>query len=361
MRKLKKEQGSKDNTVDFYVSPVIHNSRGPYHYDLNSWYTNSVKGVKYYWKDRNKANYAAHYNNLFRIEIPTVKVTQNASLVGKKLAAGNDAFWYQTKLSARSDDYRNNHVRRIKSTDYIFRPQFKENSEGKLEQVLLKVKDLNGKTVTGQTVDYYPFEDKDSGTKPSPVELKSPIATKNTTNPTITYKVGGRNSDKWQSAVLVGFTIYKKVATNDDGKVDKKIFIANTIVQMKQDTSGQFRPKYVEEAAQNYVKKLANETEESGQDSDDDPTDETTDGRTTNKELSTKQDTTDGDALAVPSNVLDWHVTLKKYSKRKKAGDKLEMPKNQVTLKYLGIDLNGTRKGRKAYLRMNKSQGIRNV
>ena len=39
----------------------------------------------------------------------------------------------------------------------------------------------------------------------------------------------------------------------------------------------------------------------------------------------------------------------------------MEMPKNQVTLKYLGIDLNGTRKGRKAYLRMNKSQGIRNV
>ena len=167
-----------------------------------------------------------------------------------------------------------------------------------------------------------------------------------------------------QSAVLVGFTIYKKVDTNDDGRVDKKIFIANTIVQMKKDASGQFRPKYVEEAAQNYVKKLANETEESGQGSDedltDDPTDDTTDGRTTNKELSTKQDTTDGDALAVPSNVLDWHVTLKKYSKRKKAGDKLEMPKNQVTLKYLGIDLNGTRKGRKAYLRMNKSQGIRN-
>lgn len=65
---------------------------------------------------------------------------------------------------------------------------------------------------------------------------------------------------------------------------------------MKQDTSGQFRPKYVEEAAQNYVKKLANEAEESGQGSDEDLTDETTDGRTTNKELSTKQDTTDGDA-----------------------------------------------------------------
>ena len=374
LNNLKRKQGSKDNTVKFYVSPVIHNSKGVDHYSLNSWYTNTVRGVKYYWADRYKANYKAHYNIEYILEIPTVKVTQNASLVGKKLAAGNEAFEYQSVLSAKSTDHSKNRVRPVKSTDYIFRPQFKQNSEGKSEQVLLKVKDLNGKTVTGQTVDYYPFEDKDSGTKPSPVELKSPIATKNTTNPTITYKVGGRNSDKWQSAVLVGFTVYKKVDTNDDGKVDKKIFIANTIVQMKKDTSGQFRPKYVEEAAQNFVKKLANEeqeqdsdedlTEESGQGSDedltDDPTDDTTDGRTTNKELSTKQDTTDGDALAVPSNVLDWHVTLKKYSKRKKAGDKLEMPKNQVTLKYLGIDLNGTRKGRKAYLRMNKSQGIRN-
>ena len=354
LAKLKKGQKSKDNKVTFYVSSVKkdhHNGRK--YYSMLDWYNRNgsgktssgayVKGDHYVWKDRDLSHYRAHYNNKFVLEIPTVKITQRASLIGKRMKT-SDAFEYQPKLNVRSDEHNHNYVRSLDASDYFFRPKFKNIGGGKQKQVLLKVKNSKGKLMEGKTVDYVPYEDAKSGNSADPVELKSPVATKDT-DPTITYTEGG----KQKSAVLVGFTVYKKVDTG--GETAKKIFLSNCMIKMKKESSNQYRPYYVEETAKNKTAETPNDVAGS-----------TESGVTNNgAQLVNEDSDKDGATIAIPANVLDRHVTVMTYKKFGKKGDKLKLTNTKnISLKTWARDLNGSKNSRKAYWLMIKKLGIRN-
>lgn len=338
----------KTGTVTFYISPVIKVSDKPNpYYSCNSWF--KAHG----WSDQNYAHYKAHYNVKFVFKAETVKVTQYACMVGKRMKT-SDTFKVQDRIKDKVTQ--SGVLRSVKPIDYFFRPKTKDG-----KRVLLKVKGTEN-----PTVDYYPFDSEDS--KAKAVRLVSPVFVdkktgkpKDSSNLTVTYEKGG----KQKTAACIGYTVYKYVDTNDDGKGDKKIMLANCQIEMKKDKSGQYRPKYVEETKKTLNAEKNEEAEEDTEDLVD-----TTDKSTNNDGSSTKQDKdTDSIETSLPASIWDYHVVVRSYKKydKKLNQDKKFKPttkdndKNarQYTLKEWVTAMNALKSGNSGYWAMCKKMGIR--